>query len=424
MNSLIKKIILCVLFSGLFFSGMTTTAQENYFTISGVIKDEITKKPIEYATISVTGYNIGTISNEDGDFSLKIPAFISKKTFIECSHIGYYSIRITTDGNDASDLKIFLTPYTAPINEVIVQGWDAQYLIQEAIRKIGDNYSSSPTRLTGFYRETIQKKHNYINITEAIIDIYKTAYTMGVDRDLVQIMKGRKILSPRKSDTLAINLMGGPNLSVALDVVKDPDFILSKDASFFFSFELEGTTQLNGRDQFIISFEPKVTLPDHLLYTGTFYIDKENLAFSRADIDLDMSDKNKVTSILLKKKPIGLRFKPSKVSYIITYREQDGKTYLHYIRNNFQFKCDWKRKLFSTNYSIVSEMVVTNIDEQNVSVIPKKSAFHTNQILTDEIMNFYDQNFWGAYNIIEPTESLDLAISRLKKRKENTQSTK
>ncbi|MGM9796255.1 MAG: hypothetical protein ACI3ZY_01500, partial [Parabacteroides sp.] len=29
-------------------------------------------------------------------------------------------------------------------------------------------------------------------------------------------------------------------------------------------------------------------------------------------------------------------------------------------RNEVRFKCDWKRKLFSSNYTVVSEMVVTD----------------------------------------------------------------
>jgi hypothetical protein len=30
-------------------------------------------------------------------------------------------------------------------------------------------------------------------------------------------------------------------------------------------------------------------------------------------------------------------------------------------------------------------------------------------------MDFYDKNFWEDYNIIEPTESLEQAVGKLKK---------
>ena len=82
------------------------------------------------------------------------------------------------------------------------------------------------------------------------------------------------------------------------------------------------------------------------------------------------------------------------------------------------FKCDWKRKLFSTNYTIVSEMVVTDGKEQNNS-IPYRMSFKADQSLSDKVSDFADENFWGAYNIIEPTESLENAVYKLKKQHKN-----
>ena len=69
-----------------------------------------------------------------------------------------------------------------------------------------------------------------------------------------------------------------------------------------------------------------------------------------------MNDRNKATQAILRKKPFGLRFKPVEVSFLVNYKERNGLTYLSYIRNGVRFKCDWKRKLFSTNYTILSGM--------------------------------------------------------------------
>ena len=103
------------------------------------------------------------------------------------------------------------------------------------------------------------------------------------------------------------------------------------------------------------------------------------------------------------------------VAFIINYQDRDGKTYLSYISNAVKFKCDWKRKLFSTNYTIFSEMVVT--DYKTVppnTYIPFKQSFKTSQSLSDNVSNFADDDFWGEYNIIEPTEKLANAVNRLK----------
>lgn len=36
-------------------------------------------------------------------------------------------------------------------------------------------------------------------------------------------------------------------------------------------------------------------------------------------------------------------------------------------------------------------------------------------LLSDKVLDFADEQFWGAYNIIEPTESLANAVHKLKK---------
>jgi len=393
--------------------GIDVSAQESFFTVSGTIKDRTTRRPLEYVTITVVDHNIGTVSNADGEFTLKIP-HSTDAAFVECSHIGYYSYRIPVKGENITGVEVTLIAYASALSDVIIRGWDARHLIQEAVNRIPKNYCTSPSQLTGFYRETVQKRRNYINISEAVIDMYKTSYSEGMERDLVQVIKGRKLLSQKASDTLAVKLLGGPNLSIFVDIVKNPDVLLDKETLSYFSFTMEDMTQLNGRDQYVISFQPQIIKP-YPLYVGKFYIDRESLAFTRAEFRLDMTDRNKASEMILKKKPFGLNFRPEEVSYIVTYQERGSVNYLSYISNEIRFRCDWRRRLFSTNYSIVSEMVVTDVNMQNVSAFSRRDAFRPNQILNDTVMDFYDEDFWGAYNIIEPTESLESAVARLKK---------
>lgn len=102
------------------------------------------------------------------------------------------------------------------------------------------------------------------------------------------------------------------------------------------------------------------------------------------------------------------------VSYQINYSYRNGMTRLNYVRNEIRFRCDWKRKLFATGYTILSEMVVTDIQKATHN-IPYKDSFRRNQILSDEASSFFDEDFWGDYNIIEPDESLEHAVHKLKK---------
>ena len=416
METRIKQIGIMALFMLLFSGVIDGFAQEGekYFTISGVIRDISNKKKIEYVNISVPGSNLSSITNEDGVFVLKIRDSIQAKE-IEFSRIGYFNTSVHIDGNDLLDQTFYLTPNVKQLKEVVIGTWENPAdLVREALKRVDKNYSNKPNLFTGFYRETVQKRKKFINISEAIINIYKSSYNKDIESDRVQIYKGRSLVTTKVSDTLVVKLLGGPNLSIYADIVKNPDILFDEESINHFNFKMENSEYLDSRLQYVVSFKPAVSLP-YPLCLGTLYIDRETLAFTRAEFSMDMKDQLKATDAILRKKPSGLRFKPEGVLFIVSYKQRDGISYLNYIRNEVKFNCDWKRRLFATNYVVLSEMVVTESQEESVSSIPRKESFNSNQSLSDKVMNFYDVNFWGAYNIIEPTESLESAVSKLKK---------
>ena len=416
MKTCMKRIGIAALFMVLFSGIINVYAQdnENYFTISGVVRDKANRKKLEYVNISVPGSNLSSITNEEGAFVLKIKDSIQAKE-IEFSIIGYFSASIPINGIDLLDQTFYLNRNEKQLKEIVIESWKYPVdLVREALERVASNYSSKPNLFTGFYRETVQKRKKFINISEAVINIYKSPYTKDIEADRVQVFKGRSLVTTKASDTLVVKLLGGPNLSIYADIVKNPEILFDEESLNYFNFKMENSEFLDNRQQYVVSFKPMVILPYPLCF-GTLYIDKETLAFTRAEFYMDMKDRNKATDAILRKKPSGLRFKPEEVLFVVSYKQRDGKSYLNYIRNEVKFNCDWKRRLFATNYVVLSEMVVTENQEETVSNIPRKESFNRNESLSDKVMNFYDDNFWGTYNIIEPTESLESAVSKLKK---------
>ena len=303
------------------------SADDEFITVSGVVKDKQTRKKLEYVNISIPGTNVGTITNNDGEFSIKVKNGLHARQ-VEVSHIGYLNGLIPVNDKDILECTVLLEPNMNTLSEVIIRAGDPRYIVEEAIEKVNKNYITTGSMLTGFYRETAQKGRRYINISEAVIDVYKTPYKdRNVERDRVQIYKGRKLLSEKASDTLAVKLLGGPNLSVYVDVVKNPDLLLDPNILPYYTFRMEESVMLNDRPHYVISFQPQAILP-YALYYGKLYIDKERLSFSRAEFALSMDDRNKATEAILRKKPFGLRFKPVEVAFLVTYKERDGMSYL------------------------------------------------------------------------------------------------
>ncbi|MDX9781557.1 MAG: carboxypeptidase-like regulatory domain-containing protein [Bacteroidales bacterium] len=387
--------------------------EKGFITISGVVKEKSSSKRLEYAVVALKGSNVGTIANSKGEFTIKIKEGSRAKAIV-FSHLGYSNFVLPLDGQDKNDLEISLEPKMSQLDPATVLGMDGRAIVEIAIERVVNNYPTTKNTLSGFYRETVKKRRSYINVSEAVVEMYKTPYFDGIERDAVQIYKGRKLVSPDPKDTLMVKLLGGPNLSIYLDVVKNPDLILSYENLDMYSFVVGESVMIGERPHHVVSFHPRVIMP-FALYTGKLFIDKETFTFSRAEFSLNMNDKNKATQAILKKKPFGLQFKPEGVAFTVTYRQEGGLALLHYLRSEINFKCDWKKRLFSTSYSIVSETVITDSNPEDVQRISGKVAFKDNQSLSDKVTNFLDEDFWEDFNIIQPEESLENAVEKLRK---------
>jgi hypothetical protein len=209
-------------------------------------------------------------------------------------------------------------------------------------------------------------------------------------------------------------MQGGPTQAVTFDVVKNNEILFNEDELSLYEFEMGMPTYIGDRLQFTIHFRPGSKEVEWALYGGTLYIDREFLSFTRIEMSLDMSDIPKATRMMVVRKPLSLRLTPRELSIVINYRLQGEKSRLEYFRSTMRFNCDWRKRLFATSYAVVNELVVTDVREPAVQ-IPRTEMFRTVDILSDKAAEFLDPDFWKDYNIIEPTESLEHAIGRLRK---------
>lgn len=383
---------------------MVMLAQQT--TVGGTIVDEKTGRPLPQVSVSVG--RISVVTNEDGAFLLKLG---DKPSSIMVSHLGYKTRRVALTG-DTEHLRIRLQPTVIQLREVVIRTEDPREIVETAIRKIPDNYSRQPELLKAFYRETAMKRKHFIYVAEGVEDMYKTPYTRGIARDKVAIVKGRRLLSQKQGDTLGLKVMGGPVLPVQLDVVKNDELLLNKEDLDAYQFSWGTPEYINDRLQMVVLIEPQYP-KEWALYHGKLYIDNERLAFTRIELSLDMSDKEKATRTMLVRKPLGVRFKPRELSCVVDYRYTDGVTRISYLRNTFKFNCDWKKRLFSTSFTATCEMAVTDSQSEGVKPIVSRNSFDAHDAYYDKVEYFLDTEYWENYNIIEPTESLDKAIRKL-----------
>ena len=402
-----------IFFIGIFL--LTVLLVKAQTVVSGVVTDRQTRQPLSHVSITVEGSGVHTVTNDDGRFLLKVQ---EPPHYVLLTHIGYKARRHQIGEGATENMRISMVPSTVELQEVMVSVGDPLAILHAAMKRMDRNYPDEPELMRCFYRETAQRGSRFISIAEAVTEMYKSAYYYGPERDAVVILKGRRLMSMKARDTLGVKIQGGPVLPLMVDVVKNHDYVLNDENLSHYVLHMEMPVKIGDRAQYVIRLEPRGTslFPQ---MTGYLYVDQETLAFTRAELELDMRDWRLASEYMLVSKPLGLRFRPKELAVTVTYEtDSRGITHMSYLRNVMRFNCDWKRRLFASTYATVSEMVVTDRLQYGKEVKrPRgRSSFGIRERFYDKVEYFEDPDFWADYNIIEPTESLENAIGKLKKR--------
>lgn len=394
-------------------SGKKSDQQQEYITIRGKVVDSETGNPLVFATVAVKESNVAMVTNIDGEFTIKLIPPVDSKS-LEVSFLGFKNKVLNIGELKSGKNIISLEPAPIPIKEIVVRPIDPESIVQEAIDNISRNYESEPNLMTSFYRETIRKNRTYVSIGEAVVEIFKAPYTN--DRyDAARIYKGRKGSDVDKMDTVLFKLQGGPVSVLQLDLAKNSESILTRSAMQYYNYSLGGVIEIDGKPHYIIEFVQKPTV-DFPLFMGTLYIDMESHAISEAEFGYNLEDKVKAADIFIRKKPLGMEVTPEVATYRAKYREQDGKWHFEYSRAEVRFKVNWKKKLFNTYYTTMSEIAVTDRTAEEVVKFAGKDKLRNTDVFSEKVVAFSDPDFWGDYNVIEPDQSIESAIRRLSRK--------
>ena len=382
--------------------------------IKGKIVDSKTKKELVFATVSVVGTNIGTVTNTEGEFVLKIKNDLNA-TEIEISYLGYKNLKKQINIFNDETVIIDLELQAISLSEIVIIPENATDLLNGIRAAIPKNYSIEPNSMMAFYRETIMQRRKYVAISEAVVEVYKAPYDNESKNDLVKLIKGRKSADVKKQDTLLFKLEGGPTVSLILDIIKNPYVILEKEMEQYYKYEILNAISIDNKQNFVIQFT-QIAENEMALFNGKLYVDAQTLAVTAAEFSMNLADKEKAASMFIRKKPIGLKLTPLSTNYLVKYKQDNGKFYFSYVRNEVKFQCKWNRRLFNTTYSIMSEMAITDRTNQNVVEFPKSERMRSFTVFADKLNAFNDEDFWGEYNTIEPDQSIESAISKYGKR--------
>lgn len=392
------------------------TNKFQYVEFKGEVVDDRTEDPIVSAQLTVNGSNISTITNNEGEFSLKIPADLMSSQ-VTVSYLGYKSKIVPLSSFSKEYTRITLKESVEVLSEVsIFKATDAKKLIKTVLEKRGENYFDNPVLMTAFYREIIKKRRRNVSLSEAVIKIYKQPNS-SAKKDVVSIYKARKNTDYDRLDTLAIKLRGGPFNTLYVDLMKYTEFVFDSNNLDEFKFSFDKPTKMDNRYVYVVDFEEiNKSLP---WYYGKLFVDTETNTLLKASYKLNVDDKDAASKMFVKRKPSRAMVYPVDVNYEINYIESNGKWYYGYGNALLEFVVNWDKKLFNSRYTLNSEMVVTNWEDYT-NKEPRKDMnyIRPSVVMADDISGFSDAGFWGDDNIIEPEKSIQNAIEKIQRKLE------
>lgn len=350
--------------------------------LHGEIIDAKTSEPISFVNIGIKGTRYGTASNSAGTFVLNVPEQ-HKNGVLQFSCIGFETRELPVH-ELLSQHVVRLEPSVVPLDEVTVMPDSTlRSFLRRAARKIPENYTSSSSLLTGFYRQTLQDENDETNLrfVEVLIESYKTSYADKME-GTVKVLKTRKYISGR--DFFPSFFYGGAHIA-HFDMVKDRSKVLIGHKNY--NYRVLGIKGYNNRKVYEIEFFPAEESRSTLL--GRFYLDVETLAYVQIDHEHTQKGLDKRS-----RSPALRGIKAIYSGKSVAYDQLDGRYYLKSIHGSEIF-LDSDSNEFSLGY----EYVTTHLSSENVS----KTAFNEQigQMYTPslEAVDYRDSD-WKDYNIL------------------------
>ncbi|GAB3907616.1 hypothetical protein GCM10028803_41670 [Larkinella knui] len=374
-----------------------------------------TGAPIPFAGISVVGRSIGTVSNGQGAFVLKIPVAYSKDS-IRIASVGFQSVTQPMPTGH-QNLVIRLKTAAILLDEVRVQARrkTALDILKEAVAAIPRNYDTTSVQMTAFYREDSQFDSKPVLLNEAVLSVYKSANNHPEAKDQLKLIKGRKKNYDPATHKLppVINLSNGARTSLFGDLVKlashKTNLINARNYKYY---EYHLSMLRGDRPMYVIDVR-QGKKKRKAYVTGKLYIDAQTLAFVRSEWQITQAglDRENNDDWLLKK--IGfivqkLKYELSDFKEVVTYAQDNatgapGRWHLSNVERRYEIRINSKsRNLVDKIWKIATSFTVTEVGPKGIPPFAEGDINENRNPMGNLIGDQNDPNFWENYNIQKP----------------------
>ncbi len=356
------SITLAFLFASFFCFG-----QAGNVTLKGKVTDKETGEGIAFVSIGIEGTFLGTASNPDGLFELRIPDENLQKN-LYFSAIGYQNMSFPIpDFSQKQNIAISLVPQSYKIEEVSVaaESQVLQRILRTASEQIPKNYLSGPANLKMYYEERKSVDNAASQTNRYIVDLYDASgYTKP---SWSNSYKNRKYqITESQSETSSLHFRDASNNLdeiLEMDIARLLNTILNPKLLNDYKLKMEAKTRFDGDSVWIVSYE--ATKLD-LAHTGSYYptsfqgkiyIRFSDYAVLRNEIKLSEYKSNpQGRSLAVKSNP------DTKIQMNITagYKKVNGKFVLAFIDSEKHFTSASNHDVYESGKAVILEVSTQN----------------------------------------------------------------
>ncbi|MBX2960941.1 MAG: carboxypeptidase-like regulatory domain-containing protein [Cyclobacteriaceae bacterium] len=371
-------------------TGLCFTAWGQRFTVSGSAVDKETGEALPFASVSVKGKSLGTITNLQGEFDFHIPSEYRNEILV-ISMLGYNNVETplwSIAGN--RQIKFELTKSTTVLNEVLVTdsltGGD---ILRIALSRIESNYPMQPFMLEGFYRDIKKVAGTTISLLEAAVKIYDEDYKEPRNkyklRERVRLIEVRKSLGYESKftayfdqDNLLEDLLLHNNIRYRQIEARE---------EMYNAMTRLPDSYYNGHEIFVIAHTQD--------YRLKIFVDIVDYSIIHLEFETDSSNE-----IVGKRKNLVSRF--GGLRKTLDFRSVDGKMYLSYI--SITSKVTWhdsKTNELKFETELFQQLLINEVKPNAAERISGTEKMRNYGLQYQDAQ--YNKDFWDNYNVIKDT---------------------
>lgn len=361
------------------------------FTLTGQVIDGTTGETAPYASVRVDKLGLGTVSNIDGNWTLRLPAAAANEQ-LTVKYLGYGTQTLSISRLPDKSL-VCLEPSAFELRQVVVNPDKKFEVLRAAWNAISTNYPSAPTLTEGFYRETQRVTDSlFLYFNEAILHVYKNTYKNNQNFGQIEVVKSRKNVFPGIDSINDVRFYGGPHFPNDLDVVFSRWDFINPSAFRNWNYELEGAYRTGDQYIYTISFKHKTKPFSN--FQGQLFIDGDSYAYLGFEIK-----RFGLGSISMEDIPTDVSYISGTTTIKIGYAEKEG---LHYL-SHINYKTNGINTASKVRVFKDIEYITTAIKTEGATPIPYDRQFDYTDILSIKADN-YDQSYWKDYTILQESQ--------------------